>query len=161
MATKVEKIQHTPEVDIISVLTLILSVTVTAAINIIVSGHLLGYAFSLAEDDNNHFTINIPFVIYIKLKGKKVIAGFVGFAISLLIVILFFSDMPRQIFIDKYAVTCDSWSALQAMAALISVPICLVIALIRYIYETRKYVNCSAGNKDSQIVRSLTEKREE
>lgn len=160
MASKAKVTETFNLENMLSLVGAVFSFTLTAGINVIISGHLLGYVFGLKEDEENHFTIRIPPVFKLKATGQKVIAGFIGFAISLLIVMFLLNDLPKHLFIDQYKVTDNSWIALQTMAALVSVPICLILAFIRYVLESRKPPMPPLNNSDNDIVKSLTDKKD-
>ena len=69
----------------LSALGLLFSVLMLAGINIAISGHLLGFVFNLETSGKEHFTLRIPFVLHLKIKGKQVAAGFAAFSLSLLV----------------------------------------------------------------------------
>jgi hypothetical protein len=126
-------------------ISLIFSTIFLSAINIAVSGHLLGYALGLSEKESDHFTIPIPYILRIKIRGSSVVAGFASLCISLLIVGLFISNVAHIIFINNLNATTSHWTACQLMATSVSVVVSLLIALVRTIIIFLKYSGPNSG----------------
>lgn len=125
---------NTPYEHITNALGTVFSILLIAGINIIVSGHLLGFVFDLDEKGDGHFKLPVPPVMNFGVYGNRVIAGFAAFALSFLCVIVFFIDFSIEVFITKLDATLNPLVAAQSLAALISVAVCVFLALIRYLF---------------------------
>ena len=120
---------------LISGLETLFSLLVISGINIVISGHLLGFVFDLDEDKPYYFNIPIPKIFQIGVKGREVIAGFAAFTISLLFVGVFLSDTAREIFIERMEATDSQWTACQSLATGLSVLLCLLLTMIRVVHS--------------------------
>jgi hypothetical protein len=122
---------------IIDVLSLLLSTIFLSGINIAISGHLLGYVFGLNQDGEDDFTLRIPFMFTIRVKGACVVAGFTAYSLSLAIIGFEFSAAAKRVFIENLSATTSPWNACQGLAAILSVFLCLVCAGVRMIIDFR------------------------
>lgn len=123
-----------PKVDgipVIGLLGTILSTIFLSGVNIILSGHILGSAFNLKTTGSNFFTLNIPNFLYLEVKGDRAIAGFAAFAVSLIFVGIVLSDLAELLFIKNMRATDDKWTAVQSLAASLSVICCLIIGAFK------------------------------
>jgi len=113
----------------------IFSTVIISGINVVVSGHLLGYILDLEEKDgdNNYFGVSIPPFIKAKAKGARAIAGLAAFGVSIVIVGLFLSNQARDIFIVNMAATKSQWTACQALATSISLTFCIILAFVKVV----------------------------
>ena len=115
---------------VLVILETVLSTLFISGINIIISGHILGYAFGLSTSGKDHFTLYLPPVIRLKVSGKRTFAGFAAFTISLLMVGIFLSEYANQIFIVNLGATESRWTAAQSLAATLSLIFCLLISAV-------------------------------
>ncbi len=111
----------------------VFSTVIISGINVVVSGHLLGYILNLEEKDGdkNYFGVSIPPFIKARAKGTRAIAGLAAFGVSIVIVGLFLSNQARDIFIVNMAATKSQWTACQALATSISLTFCILLAFIK------------------------------
>jgi FtsH-binding integral membrane protein len=120
----------------IEVVGLVLSTAFLSAINIAVSGHLLGYALNLRRPAQAHFTLGVPWVFSVKIRGITVLAGFAAYSLSLLLVGLTLSSVAKTVFIANLEATKSPWTACQAFAGVITVFACLLLASLRIALDT-------------------------
>jgi hypothetical protein len=143
------------EESILAALGLVFSIVFLSGINIIISGHLLGYALKLTSEDReataakkgkpagqhqgNVFTLSIPINVGVKLsltvRGPQALAGFAAFGISLGIVGFFLSRQADIVFIHNLAATDNHFVACQALATLFSVVLCVVSGGLRLVAD--------------------------
>jgi hypothetical protein len=116
---------------LISLMGVVFSTVVLSGINIAVSGQLLGYLFNLGKDGSDHFTMKIPSMLEIKLRGAQVAAGFAAFTVSLLLVGIFLSTAAHRIFVVQLGATENRWIASQALATSLSVTVCLLLGGVK------------------------------
>lgn len=129
---------------------IILSTVVISGINIIVSGHLLGYTFGLLKEDlddhkNSWFRIWFPWVLHLGISGHCVYAGFASVAVFILFVGTCMSSTACTVFITNLGATDNKWVACQSLAASLSVLSCLIFASFRRIYDFCKAIK-QTGN---------------
>jgi hypothetical protein len=129
---------------VLETLGVVFSTVVISGINIIISGHLLGYVLNFGEGGspsshdvtpgkNNIFQIWFPWLLRLGITGNHVIAGFASFTISLLVVGIFLPRQARQIFIDNLQATDSQWIACQSLAAGLAVFVCVLLSGCRLI----------------------------
>jgi hypothetical protein len=143
------------EESILATLGLVFSIVFLSAINIIISGHLLGYALKLTSEDReataakkgktagqnqgNVFTLGIPINVGVKLsltvRGPQALAGFAAFGISLGIIGFFLSRQADTVFVHNLGATENHFVACQALATLFSVVICVVSGGLRLVAD--------------------------
>jgi hypothetical protein len=137
---------------------IVLSIAFLSAINIIISGHLLGFALKLPSDqkDNtntkkgknvdqksgNQFGIGVPYnlgvTLYLAVRGPNALAGFTAFAISLGVVGLFLFQLADTVFIHNLGATDNRFVACEALAAVLSVVICVICGGARLLVDQYK-----------------------
>ncbi len=125
---------------ITEVVAAILSTAFLSGINIVVSGHLLGYALSIsgeeeATNDGNVFWLRIPYIFSIRVRGALVVAGFTAYSVSLALTGTILPKYAKLIFIDNLNATTSQWNACQGLAALVSVVFCLMLAAFRLLFD--------------------------
>jgi hypothetical protein len=148
--------QNSDKMNIPDRLGVLFSTVFISGINIALSGHLLGYILNLDERGANMFTLKIPFMLTIKIKGNKVIAGFAAFSISLMIVGFWFSDTAALVFMDRLKATESNWTACQALATSISLTFCLVIGGIKFFIQLIRVVLKTPKDDLNQRAKNLT-----
>jgi hypothetical protein len=149
----------TPEnKDILELLGIVFSTVFISGMNIVLSGHLLGYVFSLDDRGSNRFTLKVPYILELKIKGDRVIAGFAAFSISLLFVGFFLSDIANTIFMDNLKATENAWTACQALATSISLSVCLISGGIKFFVIGVKFASSSSieGNPDERVQKLIS-----
>ncbi len=104
---------------------------VISGINILVSGHILGFVLGLGIDGNNHFTIKIPLLLHMQVRGDRVVAGFAAFAVSLLVVGIYMPTVAKLVFIENLQATNEQWTACQGLAAIMGVVGCILLAFVK------------------------------
>jgi hypothetical protein len=119
------------EGKILDLLALVFSTIVISGINIAISGHILGYVLNLDTSGDNHFTIPLPPVLRLEVKGSRVVAGFCAFSLSLLLVGVFLPGLSREVFIERLQATDSRWTAAQSLAAILSVALCVIAGSIK------------------------------
>jgi hypothetical protein len=112
-------------------LTAILSSVFLAAINIGISAHLLTYVLALDGTGDDFFTIQLPETFRLSIRGKQVVAGFCAFGVSLLFVSTVLARFSQTVFIQNTGATESKWTAVELMAALLSLIGCLLLAGIK------------------------------
>lgn len=132
---------------------LIFSTIFISGINIILSGHLLGYLLNLEDRSENSFRLRLPWMLDIKIQGDKVIAGFAAFSISLLLVGFKLSTIATTIFITNLEATDSQWTACQALATSISLTFCIIVGGIKFLF-----INIRLGIKDAAVTEMLDER---
>lgn len=141
------------------VILFLLSSAAISGINIIASGQLLGFILGLTPDGTDHFTIRIPLIFHLELRGRSVTAGFAAFAISLFVVGYFLSDITKKVFIDNLEAATTKFTASQMMATTLSVSICVLVAGVRHVSWQRAEAfrsRASTGPSEDQRVKNLT-----
>jgi hypothetical protein len=128
-------------------LAIIFSTIFISGINIILSGHLLGYVLNLNYESTNSFRLKIPWMLDIKIKGDRVFAGFAAFSISLLIVGIWFTDFANSVFINNLRATDSNWTACQALATSFSLSICLIVGGLKF-----SVLGIKAANSNRSII---------
>ena len=118
---------------IVDIISTILSTVVISGINIIISGHLLGSILRLSTDGKIFFSIRVPLVIHLDVRGKQALAGFAAFTISLFVTGVFFDQLAVEIVIDNMSATQSKWIAVQSFAAALSLAVCLFIGFVRLV----------------------------
>lgn len=160
-----------PGIDqLLEIINTILSTAFISGINIIVSGHILGYVFNLKGSKENHFTLQVPFVLKLGIVGNRAFAGFAAFTLSLLLVACCLSDFACKLFIVNLCATDNRWTATQALATSISVVVCLSILIGRAIWtcisiwqakNRRPMDTPSPEERAKSLTESKTDKKEE
>jgi len=155
--------QANPATNLVEILSPILSTVFISGINIIISGHILGYVFDFSQSGKNHFTLRVPLILRLGIRGNRAFAGFAAFTISMLIVGIFLPKQANQIFIQNMGATNSQWTAIQSLAASISVVSCLILCALRSIsVNIRSWFNkmkkASIEPTAEERVRKLTEK---
>lgn len=149
----------TPEnKDILELLGIVFSTVFISGMNIILSGHLLGYVFNLNDHGGNRFTLKVPYILELKIRGDRVIAGFAAFSMSLMLVGFFLTDTAKTIFIDNLKATDNSWTACQALATSISLTVCLLSGGIKFFILGIKFASASSveGNPDERVQKLIS-----
>jgi len=116
---------------LVDALALVLSSLFITAINICVSGQLLGYLFSLGQDGDEHMTIVLPVVFKFSARGSRLLAGFCSFIVWLLLVAVFFRAWSKQVFIDDLQATASPWTAAEILATLFSVTAAVILVAVK------------------------------
>ena len=119
--------------NIIDKLSTIFSTVSISGINIIISGHILGYLFSFNNSGKNHFTLLVPPILHLGVRGVRTFAGFAAFTISMLVVGYFLPEQATKIVIENMHAPCNQWTATQLLAASLSVVSCLILCAVRSI----------------------------
>lgn len=120
--------------DAVDMLELLFSTLFLSAINIVISGQILGEIFSLPTSGDDYFTLRVPSVMSLKVSGKATRAGFTAFAVSLLIVGVWLPEQATQIFSVNLRATESRWTAALSLAAALSLVSCLFIAGARALF---------------------------
>ena len=128
--------QANPATNVVEILSTILSTVFISGINIIISGQILGHVFAFSQSGKNHFTLHVPLMLRLGIRGNRAFAGFAAFTISMLIVGIFLPKQANQIFIQNMGATESQWTAIQSLAASISVISCLILCALRSIWVT-------------------------
>lgn len=154
--------QENPAANIADVLSTVLSTVFISGINIIVSGHILGHIFAFRQTGKNYFTLQVPLMLRLGIRGNRAIAGFAAFTVSLLIVGIFLPDVANRLFIQNMGATDSQWTAIQSLAAAISVVFCLILGALRAIWVSikswiQKRKDESAEPTPKERARRLTE----
>ena len=109
-------------------------------LNIIVSGHLLGYVFKLPPSGEGVVTVRLPFFVNFPVRGKRAVAGLASFAVTLAIVALWLSEPAYDMFVENTAITTSQATASTGLAATLSVAACLVLLFFRGVGEIGRYL---------------------
>jgi hypothetical protein len=120
-----------PYMDILALLKILFNASFLCAINIVISGHLLGYVFNLSNQGRDFFRVRIPWLHDMGITGRRVIAGFTALTISIFVVGFFFHKLAKEMFINNMGATDDKWLACLYFSTGFSVTICLLLSSIR------------------------------
>lgn len=117
---------------IVSSFKAIFSIFILTPICIASTGVFLGYVFNL-EDGTDFLNIPIYKVLGIKVTGRKVVAGFTLFIMSLFLVGLLFSNIAKKVFVENIQITSSQLEACLLMSGVVAL---FVSVLLSAVYMT-------------------------
>lgn len=112
-----------------SIVTVLLSWLLLAAISIIISGKLISLRLPMGLSEEAKF--EIPLIIFqLKARGEEVITGFLAFIISLALCISFGGNAAYLMFKAQSGVDIGQWNSLCVIASFVSLIVATAICII-------------------------------